>query len=78
MLASLSFCLKILLRKILACMLAALVFRFEIFLRKISSGKGLNRLNSSSQTQMQVIALIRPFLKVILKFHMKPFSQLIS
>ena len=59
-----AFCLKILHRKILDCMLASLAFCWEILLRKIPSGKGLNRLNSSSQTQMRVITLIWPFLKV--------------
>ena len=62
--------------KILSKMLASLAFCLEILLRKIPSVKGLNGLNSSSQTQMQ--ALIWPFLKVTLKFHMKPSSQLIS
>ena len=42
-------------------------FCLKILLRKILSGKGLNRLNSSSQTQMQVIAPIWPFLKMTLK-----------
>ena len=65
MLASIAFFLKILLRKILDCMLASLAFCLKILLRKIPSGKGLNRLNSSSQ--MQVIAPIWPFLKVNLK-----------